>query len=377
MTRSITRCVCQNTFFFERRDLTSPHSAAPRRYMFSALSRRINPLVAAPSKQASLRRTRLASHTHRAIHASSSMTQQKYKEIREILGAPPRHWVGNGFHVFPVFHNKAFTKELSPWLMFDYAAPKTFEPSYERRGVGQHPHRGFETITIAWQGEVEHGDSVGNRDVIGPGDVQWMTAARGIIHEEFHSTDFQQTGGTFEMAQLWLNLPKKDKMKKPRYQPILAKQIPVVPLKCADDADVEKLSGENTIRVIAGDEETYGCKAPAETHSPVELLDIRIANSKIPFDVPIPEGHNTIVFVKKGEITVGEKDKKVEQQGVALMHLGGDTLRLTATQKNTEVLLLAGEPIDEPIAARGPFVMNTHEEIAQANKDFMNGKMGR
>ena len=135
--------------------------------MFSALSRRINPLVAAPSKQASLRRTRLASHTHRAIHASSSMTQQKYKEIREILGAPPRHWVGNGFHVFPVFHNKAFTKELSPWLMFDYAAPKQFEPSYERRGVGQHPHRGFETITIAWQGEVEHGDSVGNRDVIG------------------------------------------------------------------------------------------------------------------------------------------------------------------------------------------------------------------
>ena len=377
MTRSITRCVCQNTFFFERRDLTSPHSAAPRRYMFSALSRRINPLVAAPSKQASLRRTRLASHTHRAIHASSMSAGQKYKEIREILGAPPRHWVGNGFHVFPVFHNKAFTKELSPWLMFDYAAPKQFEPSYERRGVGQHPHRGFETITIAWQGEVEHGDSVGNRDVIGPGDVQWMTAARGIIHEEFHSTDFQQTGGTFEMAQLWLNLPKKDKMKKPRYQPILAKQIPVVPLKCADDADVEKLSGENTIRVIAGDEETYGCKAPAETHSPVELLDIRIANSKIPFDVPIPEGHNTIVFVKKGEITVGEKDKKVEQQGVALMHLGGDTLRLTATQKNTEVLLLAGEPIDEPIAARGPFVMNTHEEIAQANKDFMNGKMGR
>ena len=377
MTRSITRCVCQNTFFFERRDLASSHPAAPRRYMFSALSRRINPLVAAPSKQASLRRTRLASRTHRAIHASSSMTQQKYKEIREILGAPPRHWVGNGFHVFPVFHNKAFTKELSPWLMFDYAAPKQFEPSYEKRGVGQHPHRGFETITIAWQGEVEHGDSVGNRDVIGPGDVQWMTAARGIIHEEFHSTDFQQTGGTFEMAQLWLNLPKKDKMKKPRYQPILAKQIPVVPLKCADDADVEKLSGENTIRVIAGDEETYGCKAPAETHSPVELLDIRIANSKIPFDVPIPEGHNTIVFVKKGEITVGEKAMKVEQQGVALMHLGGDTLRLTATQKNTEVLLLAGEPIDEPIAARGPFVMNTHEEIAQANKDFMNGKMGR
>ena len=137
------------------------------------------------------------------------------KEVKEILGAPGRHWVGNGFHVFPVFHDRAFTAALSPWLMFDYAAPKDFKPSYERRGVGQHPHRGFETITIAFQGEVEHGDSVGNRDVIGPGDVQWMTAGRGIIHEEFHSTDFQQTGGTFEMAQLWLNLPKKHKVRSP------------------------------------------------------------------------------------------------------------------------------------------------------------------
>lgn len=142
------------------------------------------------------------------------MVPKKLKEVREILGAPGRHWVGNGFHVYPVFHNRAFTKELSPWLMFDYAAPKEFKPGYERRGVGQHPHRGFETITIAFQGEVEHGDSVGNRDVIGPGDVQWMTAARGIIHEEFHSTNFQQTGGTFEMAQLWLNLPKKHKVRR-------------------------------------------------------------------------------------------------------------------------------------------------------------------
>lgn len=299
------------------------------------------------------------------------------KKLIGIYTSPRTHWVGDGFPVRTLFSYDTLGKHISPFLLLDHAGPADFTPTEQRRGVGQHPHRGFETVTIVYDGEVEHRDSTGAGGKIGPGDVQWMTAARGIIHEEFHSTDFQQTGGVFEMAQLWLNLPKKHKMKKPRYQPVLAKDIPVIPLKCANDEDREKLTGENTIRVIAGDEATYGCKAPADTHSPVELLDIRIANSKVPFDVPIPEGHNTIVFVRRGEITVGEKDKKVEQQGVALMHLGGDTLRLTATQKNTEVLLLAGEPIDEPIAARGPFVMNTHEEILQANKDFMNGKMGR
>ena len=316
-----------------------------------------------------------------ALSSSAADTMgTRHKEIREILRAPPRHWVGNGFHVFPVFHNRAFTKELSPWLMFDYAAPKEFSPGYERRGVGQHPHRGFETITIAWQGEVEHGDSVGNRDVIGPGDVQWMTAARGIIHEEFHSTEFTQRGGVFEMAQLWLNLPAKHKMDPPRYQPILAKDIPVVPLKPARSEDAGKVSssgGECTIRVIAGDEKTYGVKGAASTHTPVELLDVRVAVADVDFDVPVPDGHNTVVFVRRGGITVGEGKKKVEQQGVALMHLGGDTLRLTATEKDTEILVLAGEPIDEPIAARGPFVMNTHEEISRANKDFMNGLMGQ
>jgi redox-sensitive bicupin YhaK (pirin superfamily) len=347
--------------------------------MFAALSRRPPPLAARPAQRVSLARSApFASAASAPPGDSGTMAGKKCKEIREILKAPPRHWVGNGFHVFPVFHNRAFTKELSPWLMFDYAAPKEFSPSYERRGVGQHPHRGFETITIAFNGEVEHGDSVGNRDVIGPGDVQWMTAARGIIHEEFHSTDFQQTGGVFEMCQLWLNLPAKHKMDPPKYQPILAKDIPIAPLAPTREADNEKLkAGENSIRVIAGDEATYGVKGAATTHTPVELLDIRIAAKDVSFDVPVPEGHNTIVFVRRGAITVGEEAKPVNPQGVALMHLGGDVLRLSATEANTEVLLLAGEPIDEPIAARGPFVMNTHEEIMQANKDFMNGLMGR
>tara|TARA_B110000977_G_scaffold19505_1_gene23477 strand:- start:18202 stop:19242 length:1041 start_codon:yes stop_codon:yes gene_type:complete len=346
--------------------------------MFAALSR--HQIAARPTAAKRSPRLLRKAYCSASTAESNKMASKnkKCKEIREILRAPPRHWVGNGFHVFPVFHNRAFTKEMSPWLMFDYAAPKEFKPSYERRGVGQHPHRGFETITIAFNGEVEHGDSCGNRDVIGPGDVQWMTAARGIIHEEFHSTDFQQTGGTFEMAQLWLNLPAKHKMDAPKYQPIVAKDIPVVELKVTKESDNEKVdSSKNTIRVIAGSKETYGVEGAATTHTPVELLDVRIASPAVSFDVPIPDGHNTMVFVRRGGITVGTEQKPVEQQGVALMHLGGEVLRIAATEKDTELLILAGEPIDEPIAARGPFVMNTHEEIMQANKDFMNGLMGQ
>lgn len=287
------------------------------------------------------------------------------KRVKQLLPAPPRHWVGNGFHVYPVFANKAFTEELSPWLMFDYAAPKDFPGDGQRRGVGTHPHRGFETITIAFQGEVEHGDSVGNRDVIGPGDVQWMKAARGIIHEEFHSTKFASTGGTFEMCQLWLNLPKKNKMDKPAYQPILAKDIPAAQVDGA------------TVRVIAGS--CAGVKGPAKTHSPVNLWDIDLPVANAPVELDVPEGHNTVVFVRKGAIAVGPEEKpgNVDAQGVALMHMDGTKLRLSAREKNTQVLLLGGEPLNEPIAAQGPFVMNTHDEIHQAHRDFMNGKLGR
>ena len=211
-----------------------------------------------------------------------------------------------------------------------------------------------------------------------------MTAARGIIHEEFHSTEFHaDAAACSRCAQLWLNLPAKHKMDPPR--------VPAHPreghpgraarsrrVQRRRDNETRREAGENcTIRVIAGDEATYGVKGAASTHTPVELLDVRVAVADVDFDVPVPDGHNTVVFVRRGGITVGEGKKKVEQQGVALMHLGGDTLRLTATEKDTEILVLAGEPIDEPIAARGPFVMNTHEEISRANKDFMNGLMGQ
>ena len=152
------------------------------------------------------------------------------KTIKEIFRKPSNHWVGNGFNVIPVFADRAFTKEISPFLMFDYAAPKQFPPTSKRLGVGQHPHRGFETVTLAFQGEVEHADSQGNTGVIGPGDVQWMTAARGIVHEEFHSKQFAKNGGTFEMCQIWVNLPAQQKMIEPRYQPILDTDIPKAPL---------------------------------------------------------------------------------------------------------------------------------------------------
>jgi len=222
--------------------------------------------------------------------------------------------------------------------------------------------------------------------VIGPGDVQWMTAGRGIIHEEFHSTEFAKSGGTFEMCQLWINLPAKDKMHPPRYQPIVDKSIPVVPLRAADENasatgadDASCTDTGATARVIAG--ELNGAVGPAMTFSPVELFDLSLPHIARPVTLRVPDGHNCILFVRKGEIAVGgavagEKETVVGPQSVALMEPTGNVIRLSARQKGTQVLLLGGEPLNEPIAARGPFVMNTQQEIMQANMDFQNGRMG-
>jgi len=301
------------------------------------------------------------------------------RSVKQILPASPRHWVGDGFHVHPVFSNKAFTEELSPFLMFDYAPPQYFKPNDgSPRGVGKHPHRGFETITIAFQGEVEHADSVGNRDVIKPGDVQWMTAGRGIIHQEFHSNEFSKKGGEFEMCQLWVNLPKKDKMTKPHYQPIVDKKIPVVDLKeTTADAECSEETVGN-VRVIAGS--FLGTKGPATTFSPVELWDATISKKGAIIDFPFPDDFNCIVFVRRGEIDiVGENGdlKRVGSQGVAFMKRKGGSIRIQPAQKNTSVLVMGGKPLNEPIAARGPFVMNTWDEINKANNDYMTGKFGR
>ena len=290
----------------------------------------------------------------------------------------PRHWVGDGFHVHPVFANKAFTEELSPFLMFDYAPPTHFSPSGHKRGVGQHPHRGFETVTVAFQGEVEHRDSVGNRDVIRAGDVQWMTAGRGIIHQEHFSEEFAKSGGTLEMCQLWVNLPKKDKMTKPGYQPILEKDIPSVDLfavsedgQCANDS---KAVGK--VRVIAGSFQDV--KGPASTFSPVELWDVILPESNNVVDLPFPEDYNCIVFVRRGKASILGNDgaNEVGPQSVALMEKKGGVLRLKADEKDTSLLVMGGLPLNEPIAARGPFVMNAWDEITQASRDYQMGNFG-
>lgn len=305
------------------------------------------------------------------------------RSVKQILPATPKHWVGDGFNVHPVFANKAFTDELSPFLMFDYAPPKDFpalKPGKSPRGVGQHPHRGFETVTIAFQGEVEHADSVGNRDVIGPGEVQWMTAGRGIIHQEFHSNDYSKRGGVFEMCQLWVNLPKKHKMTKPNYQPILEKEIPAVEVYEATEGGGEECdaSPAGNVRVIAG--AFKGTKGPATTFSPVELWDVTIPEKNKTIDLPFPEQNNCIVFVRRGQIDVMGKDNAKEHvgpQAVALTKRDGDTVRVRSGEPNTSVLIMGGLPLNEPIAARGPFVMNTFDEIMQANRDYQMGRFGK
>jgi len=280
---------------------------------------------------------------------------------------PRRHWVGNGFHVYPIFADWAFTETISPFLMLDYAPPTEFPASTsERRGVGKHPHRGFETVTIALEGEIEHADSVGNRDVIKKGDVQWMTAGRGIIHEEFHSTSFTAKGGVLEMIQLWVNLPAKHKMHAPRYQPLFKKDIPVVPINADKDG---------TLRVIAG---TFnGTAGPALTFTPINVWEAEISQTGKWIDIQVPEGHNSLVFVKRGEVSVQETSKKMVEGQIALLEQNGTLMRISAASKGTQIVILTGEPIHEPIAARGPFVMNTQDELMQANQDYHSGVLGR
>lgn len=284
------------------------------------------------------------------------------KRIKTILPSTSRsHWVGNGFNVRPVFANLAFTQDISPFLMFDYAAPREFAATDEKRGVGPHPHRGFETVTLAFQGEVEHGDSVGNRGVIAPGDVQWMTAASGIIHEEFLSREFLQRGGVLEMVQLWVNLPARYKMIAPKYQPILSRDIPVIQLP----------ENSGTVRVIAGN--FAGAQGVASTYSPVNLWDIRLMAGKS-VELAVPEAHNSMLFVRQGKLTLGSA--VLGPADLAILERDGTHVRLQA-QEDTSLLFMGGEPIAEPVVASGPFVMNTEQEIRAAMMDYQSGRMGQ
>jgi redox-sensitive bicupin YhaK (pirin superfamily) len=286
------------------------------------------------------------------------------KKILRIQRAPTPHWVGNGFHVNSLFFYGQDAEAFSPFLMLDYGAPRTIAPSSEPRGVGQHPHRGFETVTVAYQGEIEHHDSEGNRGIIGPGDVQWMTAASGIIHEEWLSPEFNARGGTLEMAQLWVNLPARDKMAPPAYQGILKSQIPSV--VATGGARVQVIAGE-----FAGSADGAVTSGPARTFSPVNVWDVQLAAGQV-IDLDLHAGYTTLFAVLKGKVNVNAT-QEASSPSLVVLDREGTAARLEAIGGDATVLVLHGEPLNEPVAGYGPFVMNTREEIMQAMQDFQRG----
>ncbi|PWK72695.1 pirin family protein [Aminobacter sp. AP02] len=285
--------------------------------------------------------------------------------MRRILGvysASSPHWVGDGFPVRSVFSQTTLGQHVSPFLHLDYAGPMKFAPTDTPRGVGVRPHRGFETVTIVYQGEVEHRDSTGAGGLVGPGDVQWMTAASGILHEEFHSKAFTEQGGVLELIQLWVNLPAKDKNATAGYQTLLDADIPAVRLP----------GNAGTLRVIAGDYQ--GNHGPARTFTPINMWDLQLRNGG-QTSLELPEGHAVGLVVLRGNIVVNGTEPVRDAQ-FALLERNGGAFTLDASS-DASVLLLSGEPIDEPVAWRGPFVMNTEEELNQAFADFRRGGFGR
>ena len=281
------------------------------------------------------------------------------KTLDTILRNDTGHWVGDGFPVRSLFSYHGDTDAISPFLLFDYAGPWNFQPTNgEPRGVGQHPHRGFETVTIVYDGEVSHRDSTGGGGTIGTGEVQWMTAGSGIIHEEFHSPGFSKTGGPFRMVQLWVNLPAKDKMAPAEYQAITRDMIPEVALD------------GGRARIIAG--ELNGTKGPARTFSPVNLWDVRLdADAEV--TLPLPDGHTSMIAVLSGHVTIDGKG--VGEAEIARFSLNGEGVTVKA-DGDAMLLVLTGEPIDEPVVGHGPFVMNSEAEIRQAFADFNSGRFG-
>jgi quercetin 2,3-dioxygenase len=283
------------------------------------------------------------------------------KQVKGTFRSGPKHWVGDGFQVRTVFPTHGIN-EIDPFLMLDYAAPTIVRPSTRPPGVDEHPHRGFETVTIAYQGALEHRDSGGHSGTIGPGDVQWMTAASGLVHEEKYEREFAQRGGTLEMAQLWVNLPQIHKMSKPHYQTLLNNEIPVVQLGSAGYA-----------RVIAG--ELNGIKGLARTFTPINLWDVRLKGGA-QTELKLPPGQNTGVVLLKGDVVVNSSQELKGETQLALLDAAGERVSFDAKQ-HTVLLVLSGEPINEPVASYGPFVMNTQQELRQAVEDYRAGNMGR
>ncbi len=289
----------------------------------------------------------------------------KYRTIENIFKNEHAHWVGNGFRVkqyFPSGRGEGFMQRFSPFLLLDYNEPHLFKGTSQRMGVDAHPHKGFETVTFAFKGKVEHGDNKGHSGVIEPGDIQWMTAGKGIIHKEFHEREYAKDDRIFHMIQLWVNLPKAHKLTEPKYQAIQAAQMGQYQ---SEEKDVK-------LTVYAG--EIMGVKGPASTFSPMNIYKVDLQKGAV-FTAEGPASFNTGFLVLGGAVRVNE-EKQANTSDFVLLQNDGDAFKIEALTEDTEVFVLSGEPLHEPIAAMGPFVMNTQEEIWQANMEFQEGKFG-
>jgi quercetin 2,3-dioxygenase len=293
--------------------------------------------------------------------AQNARTTPALRTVEGIHESTSFHWVGDGFFVSTYFPSRHLPAErVSPFVLMDYGPGKDFAPSaHGKRGVGWHPHRGFETVTLAWEGAVAHRDNAGNAGIIGPGDVQWMTAGAGIFHEEYHEEGFTRRGGRMHMMQLWVNLPREMKMVVPGYQPITREEIPSLPL-----------AGGGQVRVIAGDYE--GTRGPARTFTPITMLDADLPQGG-GLAVWLPATYNAMAVVAKGRVRAGDRVASAGE----LMLFANDAPRLElVAEEDAHVILLSGEPLDEPVIAYGPFVMNTMEEIREAIADVNRGGFG-
>jgi redox-sensitive bicupin YhaK (pirin superfamily) len=286
---------------------------------------------------------------------------KQIKKVERIVTPPPRHWVGDGFNVHGFFpHGPLTGKRMSPFFLLDYNAMTEFPPREEPFGVGPHPHRGFETVTVAYKGKVEHHDSRGGGGIIEEGDVQWMTAGSGLLHKEFHEQEYNRAGGPFQMVQLWVNLPAKDKMTTPKYQAITNAEMGRV-----------ALGNGGEVEIIAG--EFGGVKGPATTFTPVHLYNLKPKKGE-KIELSFPSGYTTAVLAIEGSALINDAEK-LSVNNLALLERDGETFTVEALEDGI-FLVMSGEPIDEPIAQYGPFLMNTQAEIAQAIDDYQQGKFG-
>lgn len=285
---------------------------------------------------------------------------ERAKQLAGVHSAPARHWVGTGFPVRTLL-SPGLGRQISPFVLFDHAGPMVFPPNGEPRGVEAHPHKGFETVTLVLHGELVHRDSAGNSGLIGPGDVQWMTAGSGIVHEEMHSPGFIRRGGKFEVVQLWVNLPAKLKDLTPAYQTIADVEIPRIAIG----------NGAGSARLIAG--ALNGLKGPARTFTPLGVSDLRLDQGGVA-ELPVPDGHTTALVVLEGRIGFGD-GRTANESEAAIFSRSGTALVLEAME-DSRAVLLHGEPIEEPLAAHGPFIMNTPDEVRQAIEEYRSGRMG-